>query len=91
MLPSIPWRLVAWAFAGLTALYFVGGEVFGPHRKARRLLVNGVGGLAASWGIRLVAGFLGQQMNINLAVLAASAWLGVPGAALMAAIAWVLR
>ena len=91
MLTSVPWRLIIWAFAGLAALYFVAGDIFGPHRKARRLLINGVGGLAASWGIQFVLAFFGVEMNINLAVLAASAWLGIPGAALMAAFAWVLR
>lgn len=46
MIDSVPWRLVIWAGAGLCALYFLGWAVFGPPRRARRLLVNGVSALA---------------------------------------------
>ncbi|MCL1965321.1 MAG: pro-sigmaK processing inhibitor BofA family protein [Firmicutes bacterium] len=91
MLASIPWRLIVWSIAGLVALYFLGWEAFGPPRKARVLLMNGISGLAASWGMQLIAGFFGAQMNINLAVLGASVLLGIPGAVLMGILKWVLR
>ena len=91
MLAAVPWRMIIWAIAGLVALYFLGGEVFRPPRKARNILINGVGGLAAAWGFNLVGGLWGVGIHMNLAVLGASALLGIPGAALMGVLQWVLR
>lgn len=91
MLAAIPWRMVVWAIAGLTALYFLGGEMFGPPRKARRLLMNGIGGLAAACGFNLIGGLLGVGLQINLALIGASVALGIPGAALIGVLQWTLQ
>ncbi len=90
MLASVPWRMIVWVIAGLVALYFLGWEAFGPPRKARALLVNGVSGLAATIGFNLVAGLFGAGVQINLALLGASVLLGIPGAALVGTLQWVL-
>lgn len=90
MIASVPWRVIVWVVAGLVALFFLGWEIFGPHRKARRLLMNGIGGLAAAWGFNLVAGLFGAGIQINLSLLAASALLGIPGAALVGVLQWIL-
>ncbi len=88
----MPWRLIIWAGAGLVALYFLGWEAFGPGRRARPLLINGVGGLAAALGANLVAGWFGAAgVTVNLALITASALLGIPGAALVAVLQQVLR
>lgn len=83
MLSSIPWRLVIWVMAGLCALYFLGWEAFGPPKKARRLLINGVSGLAAAALWNLTAGAAGFGVQIGPAMLAASVALGIPGTALV--------
>lgn len=83
MIDSVPWRLVIWAGAGLCALYFLGWAVFGPPRRARRLLVNGVSALAAVGAWNLTMGALGLGVQVNLALLTAGAALGIPGAALI--------
>ncbi len=90
MLSSVPWRMIIWVIAGLVALYFLGWEAFGPPRKARVLLMNGVGGLAAVWGFNLVAGLFGIGIQMNLAMLGASVLLGIPGAALVGVLQWVM-
>lgn len=89
MLSSIPWRLVLWVIAGLCALYFLGWEAFGPPKRARYLLMNGVGGLAAAaaWnGVAAVFHAGGMAVTIGPALLGASAALGIPGAALVGAL-----
>ncbi|MDR0897764.1 MAG: pro-sigmaK processing inhibitor BofA family protein [Oscillospiraceae bacterium] len=90
MLGTIPWPMIFWAIAALVALYFVGWKAFGPPRRARVVLVNGVTGLGAACGFNVLAGFFGGGMQINLAVLALSAALGMPGAALAGVLQWVL-
>ncbi len=90
MIASVPWQMLLWAAAGLVALYFLGWEAFGPPRRARVLLMNGVGGLAAAFSLNLVAGLFGAGVTVNLAMLAASAALGIPGAALVSVLQWTL-
>ena len=65
MIASVPWQMLLWAAAGLVALYFLGWEAFGPPRRARVLLMNGVGGLAAAFSLNLVAGLFGAGVTIN--------------------------
>lgn len=86
MLASIPWRLILWVIAGLCALYFLGWEAFGPPKRARRLLMNGVGGLAAAALWNLVTGVAGLGVTINPVLLLSSVALGIPGAALAGAL-----
>jgi len=83
MLASIPWNMVLWAGAGLVALYFLGWELFGPPRRARNLLQNCVSGLGFAWAASLACGLLGVGVHINLATVACSVFLGIPGAALV--------
>lgn len=91
MLSMIPWRLIIWSGAGLVAVYFIGWELFGPHRRARNLLVNGVSGLSAAWAASTIGGFFGAAFPINLAMIACSVAFGIPGAALVCVLQLVLR
>jgi hypothetical protein len=90
MFQAIPWRMIVWAIAGLVALYLIGWEVFGPSRRAHQFLVNAVTGLSFAWGTSLLLHLFGIVLNINLAMLAASFFLGIPGAALVCVLQWVL-
>lgn len=93
MLASIPWRLVLWVIAGLCALYFLGWEAFGPPRRARNLLMNGIGGLAvaAAWNGMAAVFHAGQlAVTIGPALLGASVVLGIPGAALVGTLQKIL-
>lgn len=90
MLSSIPWQMILWAIAALVSLYYLGWEIFGPPKRAHQLLVNTVTGLAFAWSASLVAGLFGAALQLNLATLAASIALGIPGAALVSVLQWVL-
>jgi len=90
MFQAIPWRMIIWAIAGLVALYFIGWEVFGPSRRAHRFLVNAVTGVAFAGGTSLLLHLFGVVVNVNLATLAASFFLGIPGAALVCVLQFVL-
>lgn len=82
LLSSIPWRLVLWAGAGLCALYFLGWEAFGPPRRARAWLMNGVGAMAAVAVWNGVVGAGEWRVLVSPALLVSSVALGIPGAAL---------
>lgn len=90
MFQAIPWRVIIWAIAGLVALYFIGWELFGPSRRAHQVLVNAVTGLTFAFGTSLFLQLFGIILNVNLATLAASIFLGIPGAALVCVLQWVL-
>lgn len=83
VLQTIPWRMILWIGAALVALYYIGWAVFGPPRRARVLLINGVSGLAAAWAAGLLGSAFGTTLHINLLTVACSALLGIPGAALV--------
>jgi len=83
MLAAIPWNMILWAGAGLVALYFLGWELFGLRRRTRNLLQNCVGGLGFAWAASLLCGLVGASVHINLATIACSVLLGIPGAALV--------
>lgn len=90
MLQSIPWQMILWAIAGIATLYYLGWEIFGPPRRGHQLLVNAVTGIAFAWGTGLVASLFGIALQLNLATLVASTMLGIPGAALVSVLQWVL-
>lgn len=90
MLQSIPWQMILWAIAGIVLLYYLGWAIFGPQKRGHQLLVNAVSGIAFAWGTCLIASLFGIAVQLNLATLAASTVLGIPGAALVCILQWVL-
>ena len=90
MLQTIPWKMIIAMLFSLVGLYYIGWEIFGPPKKARRVLVNGVSGIAFAWGTSLIGGLLGYTLHINLAMLTASFALGIPGAALIGVLQYIL-
>ena len=82
----IPWELVVSFALGLTLLCLIGYLLLVPRRFMWRLVAGGVMGALALWAVNLLGALAGFHVEINPFTAMAVGFLGLPGAALVAAL-----
>ena len=82
----IPWELVVSFGLGLLLLCLIGYLLLVPRRFMWRLVAGGVMGALMLWAINLLGALMGFHVEINPFTAMAVGFLGLPGAALVAAL-----
>ena len=82
----IPWELVVSFVLGLLLLCLIGYLLLVPRRFMWRLVAGGVMGALMLWAINLLGALMGFHVEINPFTAMAVGFLGLPGAALVAAL-----
>ena len=82
----IPWELVISFGLGLLLLCLIGYLLLVPRRFMWRLVAGGVMGALALWAVNLLGALAGFHVEINPFTAMAVGFLGLPGAALVAAL-----
>ena len=83
---QIPWELVLSFAIGLALLCLIGYLLLVPMRFMWRLLAGGVMGALALGLMNLAGGLVGFHVQVNPFTAMAVGFLGLPGAALVAAL-----
>ena len=83
---QIPWELIVSFGIGLALLALVGYLLLVPMRFMWRLLAGGVMGALALGLMNLAGGLVGVHVQVNPFTAMAVGFLGLPGAALVAAL-----
>jgi len=86
----IPWELVASFGIGLGLLCAIGYLLLVPMRFMWRLVAGGVMGALALMVVNLLGALVGFAVEINPFTAMAVGFLGLPGAALVVALQWLL-
>ena len=86
----IPWELVVSFGIGLILLCLIGYLLLVPRRFMWRLVAGGVMGALALWAVNLLGALAGFHVEINPFTAMAVGFLGLPGAALVAALQLLL-
>lgn len=86
----IPWELVVSFALGLGLLYAIGWLLLVPMRFLWRLIAGGLMGALALWLINQLSGVTGVYIAINPFTALAVGFLGLPGAALVVALQFLL-
>ena len=87
---QIPWELILSFAIGLTLLCLIGYLLLVPMRFMWRLMAGGVLGALALGLVNLLGGLVGFGVEINPFTAMAVGFLGLPGAALVAALTLLL-
>lgn len=87
---KIPWELLLSFALGLLLLYVVGRLLLVPMRFLWRLVAGGLLGGAALWLINQFGALIGLQVAINPFTALTVGFLGIPGAALVVALQYLL-
>ena len=87
---QIPWELIVSFGIGLALLALVGYLLLVPMRFMWRLLAGGVMGALALGLVNALGSLLGFRVEINPFTAMAVGFLGLPGAALVAALTLLL-
>lgn len=86
----IPWELVVSFALGLGLLYAIGWLLLVPMRFLWRLIAGGLMGALALWVINQLSGITGIYIAINPFTALSVGFLGLPGAALVVALQYLL-
>lgn len=86
----IPWELVVSFALGLGLLYAIGWLLLVPMRFLWRLIAGGLMGALALWLINQLSGITGIYIAINPFTALSVGFLGLPGAALVVALQYLL-
>lgn len=86
----IPWELVLSFALGLGLLYAIGWLLLVPMRFLWRLIAGGLMGALALWLINQLSGITGIYVAINPFTALSVGFLGLPGAALVVALQYLL-
>jgi inhibitor of the pro-sigma K processing machinery len=86
----IPWELVVSFALGLGLLYAIGWLLLVPMRFLWRLIAGGLMGALALWLINQLSGITGIYVAINPFTALSVGFLGLPGAALVVALQYLL-
>jgi inhibitor of the pro-sigma K processing machinery len=86
----IPWELVVSFALGLGLLYAIGWLLLVPMRFLWRLIAGGLMGALALWLINQLSGITGIYVAINPFTALLVGFLGLPGAALVVALQFLL-
>jgi inhibitor of the pro-sigma K processing machinery len=86
----IPWELVVSFALGLGLLYAIGWLLLVPMRFLWRLIAGGLMGALALWLINQLSGITGVTIAINPFTALSVGFLGLPGAALVIALQYLL-
>lgn len=86
----IPWELILSFAIGLGLLCAIGYLLLVPMRFMWRLLAGGVMGALALMLVNLLGSLLGFAVEVNPFTAMAVGFLGLPGAALVVALQWLL-
>ena len=86
----IPWELVVSFALGLGLLYAIGWLLLVPMRFLWRLIAGGLMGALALWLINQLSGITGITIAINPFTALSVGFLGLPGAALVVALQYLL-
>ena len=86
----IPWELIASFAVGLALICLTGYLLLVPMRFLWRLLASGVLGALALMVVNLAGSLFGFAVSINPFTALAVGFLGLPGAALVAALQLLL-
>jgi inhibitor of the pro-sigma K processing machinery len=86
----IPWELVVSFALGLGLLYAIGWLLLVPMRFLWRLIAGGLMGALALWLINQLSGITGIYIAINPFTALSVGFLGLPGAALVIALQYLL-
>ncbi len=86
----IPWELVVSFALGLGLLYAIGWLLLVPMRFLWRLIAGGLMGVLALWLINQLSGITGIYVAINPFTALLVGFLGLPGAALVVALQFLL-
>ena len=86
----IPWELVVSFALGLGLLYAIGWLLLVPMRFLWRLIAGGLMGALALWLINQLSGITGITIAINPFTALSVGFLGLPGAALVIALQYLL-
>ena len=87
---QIPWELILSFAIGLTLLCLIGYLLLVPMRFMWRLMAGGVLGALALGLVNLLGSLVGFSVEINPFTAMAVGFLGLPGAALVAALQLLL-
>ena len=86
----IPWELVVSFGIGLSLLCLIGYLLLVPMRFMWRLMAGGVLGALALGLVNLLGGLMGFSVEINPFTAMAVGFLGLPGAALVVALKFLV-
>ena len=84
---QIPWSLILCFAVGLLLLCLVGYLLLVPMKFMWRLVAGGVLGALVLFGVNIVGALFGFSVEINPFTAMAVGFLGLPGAALVVALA----
>ena len=87
---QIPWELVLSFAIGLTLLCLIGYLLLVPMRFMWRLLAGGVMGALTLLLVNLIGSLVGFAVEINPFTAMAVGFLGLPGAALVVALQFLM-
>ena len=90
MAMRIPWELAVSFALGLGLLYAIGWLLLVPMRFLWRLIAGGLMGALALWLINQLSGITGIYVAINPFTALSVGFLGLPGAALVVALQYLL-
>ena len=87
---SVPWELVACFALGMVLLYLIGWLLLVPMRFLWRLMAGGLLGALLLWVVNQFSALTGFSVPLNPFTALAVGFLGLPGAALVAALTYLL-
>lgn len=86
----IPWELLLSFALGMLLLYFLGRVLLVPMRFVWRLMAGGLLGGAVLWLVNQFGAAVGVAVAINPFTALTVGFLGLPGAALVVALQYLL-